>query len=108
VYPEKSEPEGVIITALNYENDAQYHLAYQFLSSDYKLNNEIYNYKDYMKKPSSYLANSPLEINQNTKFSKKENKDGSVTVSFKDANNQNYSINLISTGDNWYINSKVY
>lgn len=108
IYPDAEEPINVFIKAFNYEESNQYHLAYQFLSANYKIDNEIYNYKDYMKKDSSHFINTLLEIEENTNINKKENKDGSITLSFNDINNQTHSIDLILVGEKWYINSKLY
>lgn len=110
VYTTPLIPEDVIAEFLFYETTNQYEFAYQFFSAKYRQNNEIYNYKDYMKKTSSHISSALpiLEEDITIELTSKENKDGSATVSFKTPDNKTYSIDLILVGEKWCINSKLY
>jgi len=107
IYSELIVPENILLSLLHYETHNQYELSYQLLSANYKLANNLYSYKDYMKKEHSHVVPN-LILPEEVEINRTDNKDGSITFSFNDVNNQKYSVDLLLAGTNWYINSKLY
>jgi len=107
----RTEPEEVVLQVLLNESKNNYSMAYQYLSSIYKEDNEISNSSYYEKNTQSHILPTDFIFDENSiEIKIKKESDESVEVSFKsmDAENE-YLLELVLVGiEDWYINAKKY